>query len=129
MSKSKSNVKNLLAAIQRKAPIEQLSAGKAKDALSSVAEPLIANLASEQSDRSDATRVKAKGRVGRPVQFWFHEEDRRVLRELAAWLAGQGVRSTDSMVVRAALRSVQTGSAFLEAYRAAALLDGRLKRD
>ena len=129
MSKSKSNVKNLLAAIQRKAPVEQPSAGKTKDAPLSVAEPITANLTAEQTDRSAATRAKKKSRVGRPVQFWFHEEDRRVLRELAAWLAGQGVRSTDSMVVRAALRSVQTGSAFLEAYRAAALLDGRLKRD
>src|ERR1700756_5644709 len=29
---------------------------------------------------------------GLPVQFWLHDEDRRLIRELAAWLAGQGER-------------------------------------
>ncbi len=62
-----------------------------------------------------------------PVQFWLHDEDRRLVRELAAWLAGQGVRSTDSLVVRAALRTVKTGGEFREAYRYASRLDGRLK--
>ena len=67
-------------------------------------------------------------RVGKPVQFWLHEEDRQLVRELAAWLAGQGIRPTDSMVVRAALRMSKPGAPFLEAYRKAALLDGRFKR-
>jgi hypothetical protein len=57
----------------------------------------------------------------------MHEEDRRILRELSAWLAGQGVRASDSLVIRTALRSAKTGSALLEAYREAAKLDGRLK--
>ena len=70
----------------------------------------------------------AKGRVGKPVQFWLHEEDRLLLRELAAWLAGQGIRPTDSMVVRAALRMARTGSELLEAYHQASQLDGRLKQ-
>lgn len=71
--------------------------------------------------------VSTPARIGKPVQFWMHEEDRKLIRELAAWLAGQGIRSTDSMVVRAALRLVKTGPGFLEAYRNAAALDGRLK--
>src|SRR5690606_20747717 len=66
-----------------------------------------------------------RSRVGKPVQFWMHEEDRKIVRELAAWLAGQGIRPTDSMVVRAALRMVKTGGPFLEAYHQAAALDGR----
>jgi hypothetical protein len=61
------------------------------------------------------------------VQFWLHDEDRRLVRELAAWLAGQGVRSTDSLVIRAALRTAKTGGEFLEAYQHASQLDGRLK--
>jgi len=52
----------------------------------------------------------------------------RLVRELAAWLAGQGVRPTDSLVIRAALRTAQTGAGLLQAYRRAAELDGRLKR-
>ena len=67
-------------------------------------------------------------RSGKPVQFWLHEADRKIIRELAAWLAGQGIRSTDSMVVRAALRMAKTGPGLLTAYREAAALDGRLKR-
>ena len=66
-------------------------------------------------------------RVGKPVQFWLHEADRTLIRELSAWLAGQGIRPTDSMVVRAALRMARTGPGLLECYRHAASLDGRLK--
>jgi hypothetical protein len=67
-------------------------------------------------------------RVGKPVQFWLHEEDRKIVRELAAWLAGQGIRPTDSIVIRAALRLAKPGPALLEAHRQAAALDGRLRR-
>ena len=37
------------------------------------------------------------------MQFWMHDEDRKLIRELSAWLAGQGTRPSDSMVIRAAL--------------------------
>ena len=70
-----------------------------------------------------------KSKVGKPVQFWMHDEDRKLVRELSAWLAGQGVRATDSMVIRAALRFAKTGNGLLEAYWQASRLDGRLKRD
>ncbi len=70
----------------------------------------------------------AKRLNGKAVQFWFHDEDRRQIRELAAWLAGQGERPTDSLVVRAALRMADTGGDFLAAYRKTSSLDGRLKR-
>jgi hypothetical protein len=69
----------------------------------------------------------SRNRVGKPVQFWLHEEDRKIIRELAAWLAGQGIRPTDSMVVRTALSMAKTGSGLLDCYRKAALLDGRLR--
>src|SRR5271170_1213329 len=71
---------------------------------------------------------KPKPRKGKQVQFWFHEEDGKLVRELAAWLAGQGMRPTDSLVIRATLRTAQTGTGFLHAYRKAAELDGRLKK-
>lgn len=72
--------------------------------------------------------AKTKRRVGKPVQFWLHDEDRKLVRELSAWLAGQGIRPTDSMVVRASLRMAKTGAGLLEAYRQASLLDGRLRQ-
>jgi len=104
---STSRQDHLLAAIQRKATAEP-----ATTAVMTTPEP---------------PSAKKPGRVGKPVQFWLHEEDRKMIRELAAWLAGQGIRSTDSMVVRSALRMVKPGSGLLDAYRQAALLDGRLR--
>jgi hypothetical protein len=71
--------------------------------------------------------AKPARRIGKPVQFWLHDEDRKIVRELSAWLAGQGIRPTDSMVVRAALRMAKPGGPFLDAYRQSALLDGRLR--
>jgi hypothetical protein len=67
--------------------------------------------------------------MGKPVQFWMHDEDRKLVRELSAWLAGQGLRTTDSMIIRAVLRQAKTGTSLVEAYWEAAKLDGRLKRN
>src|SRR4051794_30367989 len=99
--KKSTNVDDLLAAIQRKAPMTQFAA---TSELSPA--PALGN-----------TVPAKRGRVGKPVQFWMHEEDRRILRELSAWLAGQGVRASDSLVIRTALRSAKTGADFLQAYR------------
>lgn len=115
-----SNVSNLLAAIQRKGPSHP----------EPPAEPLILTEpepARKGTRRKDANAAPAS-RVGKPVQFWLHDEDRQIVRELAAYLAGQGIRSTDSMVIRAALRTAKTGAELLDAYRQAAQLDGRLKQ-
>ena len=70
----------------------------------------------------------AKRKFGTPAQFWLHDEDRRILRELAAWLSGQELRLTDSMVIRAALRTAKTGDELLQACRQAGEADGRFKR-
>ena len=124
ISKAKpTNVSNLLAAIQRKAPTYSAPEPPKTTAAVAVAEP--------EPPRKATRRITAaapKSRVGKPVQFWLHEEDRQLVRELAAWLAGQGFRSTDSLVIRSALRTAKTGGELLEAYRQAAQLDGRLKQ-
>ena len=111
----KSNVNDLLAAIQRKAPTTQ-----PPERIEAVPET--------ESARGTTANKPKRARVGKPVQFWMHDEDRRILRELSAWLAGQGVRASDSLVIRTALRSAKVGSELLEAYREAAQLDGRLKQ-
>ena len=115
-----SNVSSLLAAIQRKGPSHSEPA----------AEPVA--VMEREPARKGPRRKEAStapvSRIGKPVQFWLHDEDRQIVRELAAWLAGQGIRSTDSMVIRAALRTARTGGELLDAYRQAAQLDGRLKQ-
>ena len=98
MSKAKQNITDLLAAIHRQAPT-------APDGPTT---PV--------SDSSEVS-VPAKSPQGKPVQFWLFEEDRKLIREYAAWLAGQGIRTTDSMVIRAVLRMAKTGPALLDAYR------------
>lgn len=119
-----SNVSNLLAAIQRKAPSSPAPAPEPpKQTTVAAAEPEPPWKTTRRTERS-----VPKSRVGKPVQFWLHEEDRRLVRELAAWLAGQGLRSTDSLVIRSALRAAKTGGELLDAYRQAAQLDGRLKQ-
>ena len=132
MSSSRSSRQDtLLAALQRKSTA-------AAPALPTTPEPTPkAEPAEAISSKPEAapepprpTKKAAKPRrAGKPVQFWMHEEDRKLIRELSAWLAGQGVRPTDSMVVRASLRMAKTGGPLLEAYRQASSLDGRLKRD
>jgi hypothetical protein len=121
-SKSTSaHVNSLLAAIQRKAP------GDPAPAPQPTAETVAERTPRRKTSRRAAATPLPKSKGGKPAQFWLHDEDRRVVRELAAWLAGQGFRSTDSLVIRAALRTAKTGGEFLEAYRHASQLDGRLK--
>lgn len=125
MSKPKSsNESKLLAAIQRNVPAPALAPAAV------VAPEPSANAAAGR--RKPAKRAEPipmpKSRVGKPVQFWLHDEDRRLVRELAAWLAGQGIRTTDTMVIRSALRMAKTGGELLDAARQASQLDGRLKQ-
>jgi len=114
---------SLLAAIQRKAPSAPAPSEPEPKASITGEQP-----ESRRKEPRPVAAEKPKPRKGKQVQFWFHEEDGKLVRELAAWLAGQGVRPTDSLVIRAALRTAQTGTAFLQAYRRAAELDGRLKK-
>jgi hypothetical protein len=109
---------SLIAAIQRKVPANP------SPPIAAIEQPRQEPAKSEPR----AKPVRAKRRIGSPAQFWLHDEDKRILRELAAWLSGQGVRLTDSLVVRAALRSARTGDEFLKAFHEAAELDGRLKK-
>ena len=121
-----SNESSLLAAIQRKAPSAPESVAPPRvepvEVKNDSAEPL------RKTPRRVDPIVGGKSRVGKPVQFWLHDEDRQIVRELAAWLAGQGIRTTDTMVIRSALRMAKTGGELLEAARQASQLDGRLKQ-
>jgi len=127
MSKAKNNVDNLLAAIKRQptAPVREKTEAESVPANRPEREEPV-NLGTL---KKPATEKKLKSRMGKPVQFWMHDEDRKLVRELSAWLAGQGIRPTDSMVIRAVLRLAKTGNGLLEAYWQAAKLDGRIKRD
>jgi hypothetical protein len=127
MKKSKNNVNTLLAAIKRQ-PTNATSEKKIEEALP-VKTPETEKHSRSESLQKAAPEKKTKSKMGKPVQFWMHDEDRKLVRELSAWLAGQGIRPSDSMVIRAALRFAKTGGGLIEAYWQAAKLDGRIKRD
>jgi hypothetical protein len=127
MSKAKNNVNDLLAAIKRQptAPMPE----KAETESAPAKRPEREEPIRRDTRKKLSAENKPKGRMGKPNQFWMHDEDRQLIRELSAWLAGQGIRPTDSMVIRAVLRLAKTGNGLLEAYWQAAKLDGRIKRD
>src|SRR5438132_1296018 len=58
----------------------------------------------------------AQGIRGRRVQFYLHDADEKLIRELAVWLAPHRKRINDSLVVKAVLRAAKTGPALLAAY-------------
>lgn len=121
-----SNVSSLLAAIQRKSPTAPQPMPEVIPAKTPAARE--AQPHRKAARRAEAAAAPTKSRVGKPVQFWLHDEDRQLVRELAAWLAGQGIRTTDTMVIRSALRMAKTGGELLNAARQASQLDGRLKQ-
>jgi hypothetical protein len=121
-SKASDKIADLMTAIQR-TPTGSAAAPAPQQADSAIATPSTSSRAPQKAPTS-----AHKSRVGKPVQFWLHPEDQRLIRELAAWLAGQGLRPTDSMVIKSALRMAKTGGELLDAYREASQLDGRLKQ-
>jgi CHASE2 domain-containing sensor protein len=118
MSKS-SKTDELLAAIQQKSPVREPEEAPPSPAV----EP-----PPKASRKTTNAPKPSRGRAGKPVQVWFHDEDGKIVRELSAWVAGQGERTNDSLILRSALRVARTDAAFLKAFREAAQLDGRLKR-
>lgn len=84
-------------------------------------------MAAPEEEQEPESKPAPKQSGGR-VHFWFQLEDRKTVRELAAWLAAQGERPSDSLILRTALRMAKPGSELLAAYREAEKLDGRRKR-
>jgi hypothetical protein len=113
MSKRKDNVSGLLAAIQRQTPTNP----------EQVTEPPTSPEATDEKNKLLGNRLTAHR-----VQFYLHDNDRQTVRELSAWLAAQGIRASDSLVIRAALRLAKTGGELLNTYRQLEQMDGRYKQ-
>jgi hypothetical protein len=82
---------------------------------------------SEPRSRPKPRAVKPVKTRPKPSQYYFYEEDRRAIRTLAAWLAGQGERPSDARVIRAVLQTARAGPDLLKAYRQTSHTDGRLR--
>jgi len=115
MSKKNDNLDSLLAAIQRQTPTAPV---ELQDEAPAALEP-----------RQATKKGSAHPVPSQPVRvsIYIQEEDRRTIRELSAWLAGQGMRPSDSLIIRAALRLTRTDGDLLSTYRQLAQMDRRYK--
>jgi hypothetical protein len=69
-----------------------------------------------------------KAKRGKPVNLYLRDEDVAKVRELTAIIAGRGERTSDSLIVRAAIHATSPGRNFIEAYRHVAAADLRFKK-
>ena len=72
---------------------------------------------------------KATTKRGKPVNLYLRDTDLAKVRELTAFAAGQGERTSDSLIVRAALLAATPSRAFLTALREVASADLRFRQE
>jgi len=53
---------------------------------------------------------------GKAIQFYLHDSDEKLIRELAVWLSPHRKRINDSLVIKAVLRAAKTGPGLLAGY-------------
>jgi hypothetical protein len=73
--------------------------------------------------------MKTPTQQGRRVTLYIRDSDLIKVRELTAYAAGQGERTSDSLVFRAALFAATPGKAFMSALKAVASTDQRLRKE
>jgi hypothetical protein len=70
----------------------------------------------------------AESEQGTKALIYFRPEDRKLIRDLSAFLAGQGLRVNDSLVIKSVLRAVRPGDELIAAYHEAMKADRRRKK-
>jgi hypothetical protein len=66
---------------------------------------------------------------GKPVNIYLHDADQVRIRELAAYLASEGLRVSDSQVIKAALLLARPDKRLLNAYLEIRGADQRYKQE
>jgi hypothetical protein len=66
---------------------------------------------------------------GKAVNIYLHEPDQVRIRELAAYLASEGLRVSDSQIIKAALLMAQPDKRLVRAYLEIKEADQRYKRE
>jgi hypothetical protein len=80
------------------------------------------------SDRKSGKPSTAPKR-GKPVNIYLHDADQVRIRNLAAYLANEGLRVSDSQIIKAALLLAQPDKRLLKAYQEIKGADQRFKRE
>lgn len=73
--------------------------------------------------------AKKAVRTGKPMNLYMRADDVAKMRQLAAYAASNGHHTSDSIIVRAALRLAGANRAFLWALKDAEAGDLRFKRE
>jgi hypothetical protein len=76
-----------------------------------------------------SSKIGASPKRGKPVNIYLHETDQKRIRELAAYLANEGLRVSDSQVIKAALLLAQPDKRLLKAYLEIKGADQRYKQE
>ena len=71
---------------------------------------------------------KGQGDEVKHVAFWLDDEDRAIFHEISIHLFAQGIKPTNNLIMRAALRLMPEGTPFLEKVSELIRLDGRTIR-
>lgn len=66
---------------------------------------------------------------GSPVSFWVNEEDRSILNEIGIMLYAKGIKPSDSLIVRVALRLLPRDHRLTEGAREMVEQDRRRQRN
>ena len=69
-----------------------------------------------RKERGGEPRRAPNGARGKAIQFYLHESDEKLIREIAVWLAPHRKRINDSLVIKAVLRAAKTGPGLLAGY-------------
>jgi hypothetical protein len=128
------NKKELIAQISQnvKAPGDTLTVGVGRsDVLQPSEEPKV----QVQEKARRITNAKSKpivaalhGSSGRQAAFWLDDEDRGILREVGMSLYAQGIKPSDNLVLRAALRLMPRDHRLIEQIKVLLDRDGRRVR-
>src|SRR5262245_22374634 len=84
--------------------------------------------ATTSPDVSQGPGQPTESEQGTKALIYFRPEDRKLIRDLSAFLAGQGLRVNDSLVIKSVLRAVRRGDELITAYHEAVKIDRRRKR-
>jgi hypothetical protein len=71
----------------------------------------------------------AASKRGKAVNIYLHDADQVRIRELAAYLSNEGLRVSDSQVIKAALLLAQPDKRLLKAYLEIKAADQRYKQE
>src|SRR5579859_4938456 len=134
-SQSKTKQNELLAAISQKPIPQTLSSNVASDSDRTPPNPVQAQRSQTEVAPAPALMpapVRSASGLqdeaqGKGISFYFQPEETKRIPELAAWLISQGIRTSDSLIIKSTLRVEKPNAELLNACRDAMGADRRYK--